>query len=849
MTKKRRLSMICLSLLTAAIMVPSTLLAEGNQGTASTPNKSVTTAQAPVYQNVSVHDPSIVKDGDSYYVFGSHIEAAKSKDLISWTRFTNGYTTPGNTLYGDLSANLSESFAWAGRNDSDSKGGYAVWAPDVFWNKDYLHPDGSKGAYMMYYSASSTYIRSAIGFAVSKQIEGPYTYGGTVVYSGFTRDDAKDKDSVINKKWTNTNISKLIRSGTFSNPRPEWFNADGSYANLTYPNAIDANLFYDSKGKLHMVYGSWSGGIFELEVNPRTGMPIYPGQDGITEDGRLIDRYFGTKIAGGYGKSGEGPYVVYNKETGYYYLYVTYGWLGADGGYNMRVFRSKQPEGPYVDSLGQNAVLPGNIDNAPYGNKLIGNYLFDRKVGDPGTGSGVGYVSPGHNSVYQDTASGRAYLVFHSRFPQTGEMHELRVHQIFMNEQGWPLIAPYHYGGESLSKADRQDVIGDYKLINHGRSNSADIQHASSITLNKNNTVTGAVQGTWKRTGQYQASLTLSGVTYEGVFLRQWDPVSQQRVMTFTALSKDGTAIWGSKLPNEDDREVVADVVQDLTLGDTSQVVANLSLPTEGSRQTTISWTTSNADVVTTAGEIHRPASGSGNKSVVLTAIITKGKVTATKRFDITVLPYSDAKLTARYSFENDLKDGTGSYAAGTITGSKLDQTGGKITYTDGHQGKAASFDGASGIRLPDGLISSSSYSVSLWVKPEQLSLYTTTFFGAKDSTNWVSVVPMGPASNQTMVWSGSETWYDAAAGPAIQAGEWTQLAFSVDRGTLTVYVNGVAKFTGSHFKDLFTGPGGTFSLGVNWWDPPFQGLIDELTLYEGALTPQQAADLAKTSP
>lgn len=57
---------------------------------------------------VSVHDPSIVKEDDTYYVFGSHIEAAKSTDLQNWTTFTNGYTTPGNVIFGDLSDNLEE---------------------------------------------------------------------------------------------------------------------------------------------------------------------------------------------------------------------------------------------------------------------------------------------------------------------------------------------------------------------------------------------------------------------------------------------------------------------------------------------------------------------------------------------------------------------------------------------------------------------------------------------------------------------------------------------------------------------------------------------------------------------
>jgi len=76
----------------------------------------------------SVHDPSIFREVDEngnvmYYVFGTHITTAKSENLVDWTVFTNGYQRQNNTHYGDLSANLSESFAWAGENDSDCKNG------------------------------------------------------------------------------------------------------------------------------------------------------------------------------------------------------------------------------------------------------------------------------------------------------------------------------------------------------------------------------------------------------------------------------------------------------------------------------------------------------------------------------------------------------------------------------------------------------------------------------------------------------------------------------------------------------------------------------------------------------
>ncbi|OAS86937.1 LamG-like jellyroll fold domain-containing protein [Metabacillus litoralis] len=836
------------------VMIPSIVLGLGtekqvNQASENS-NKPNTDYQgeAPVFKNVSVHDPSIIKDGDTYYVFGSHIEAAKSKDLKSWTSFANGYTTPGNVIYGDLSKNLAGSFAWAGENDSDSKGGYAVWAPDVFWNKDYVNEDGTKGAYMTYYSASSTYIRSAIGYAVSKNIEGPYKDVDTIVYSGFTKNEEYDANSKVNKKWTNTNINKLIENGTLTGPRSDWFNSNGSYANSNFPNAIDANLFYDEDGKLWMTYGSWSGGIFMLEIDKTTGQAIYPGEDGATDDGRLVDRYFGTKIAGGYGKSGEGPYIVYDKNTGYYYLYVTYGWLGADGGYNMRLFRSTSPDGPYVDAEGKNAVLPGNVDHSPYGMKLMGNFLFERKVGDPGTGIGYGYLSPGHNSVYYDSETGQQFLVFHTRFPETGEMHELRIHQMFMNKDGWPVVAPYRYAGETNDKVNRQDLIGEYKFINQGKDTSANIHKSVFIRLNKDNTVTGDVEGTWKKTSHNQAEITVDGDTYDGVFVRQWDPTSERYVMTFTAVSKEGVSIWGSKVLNKTDVEIVEDVLKDLSLGDTENVISNLTLPTEGTRHTEISWETSDSSVVTESGVINRPEVNSKSVTASLTATITKGDITKTKSFEITVLPYKEAGLVAQYSFEDGLNELTGNFETGTVTGNRIDNQGGTITYANGKTGKAAVFNGESGIRLPNGLISSNTYSVSLWLKPEQLTMYTTTFFGAKDSNNWLSLVPNGPANGSTMVWSGSSTWYDAAAGMKINNDEWSHLAFTVDNGTINVYVNGVQKFTGTNFPNIFTSTDSSFGLGVNYWDTPFKGLMDELRIYEGALTPSQVSNLAEAN-
>lgn len=68
------------------------------------------------------------------------------------------------------------------------------------------------------------------------------------------------------------------------------------------------------------------------------------------------DPYFGKKIAGGYYVSGEASYI--QKVGKFYYLFMSYGGLTAAGGYQIRVFRSEKPDGPYKDCLTSTNVMP-----------------------------------------------------------------------------------------------------------------------------------------------------------------------------------------------------------------------------------------------------------------------------------------------------------------------------------------------------------------------------------------------------------------------------------------------------------------------------------------------------------
>ena len=179
-------------------------------------------------------------------------------------------------------------------------------------------------------------------------------------------------------------------------------------------------------------------------------------------DGITVDPYFGKKIAGGYYASGEASYIEYI--SGYYYLFVTNGGLAAggnandynNGGYQMRVFRSQNPNGPYIDSQSQTALYPRYLlnfgPNENDGNRGVNIFGAYTNWGNQAKGN-YGERSQGHNSIIA-AEDGRTYLVYHTRFQNMGEGHQVRVHQVFQNQNGWLVAAPFEYTGETVTSAD-----------------------------------------------------------------------------------------------------------------------------------------------------------------------------------------------------------------------------------------------------------------------------------------------------------------------------------------------------------------------------------------------------------
>ena len=538
------------------------------------------TAAAYSLSRVSVHDPSVVYDPASkyYYIFGSHRAVAKSADLMQWVEVKKGkldnndligvpwktatsdndysknaFTTPQVTKVKkggvEVSLPVFDAQAWSKRGNSSYNISGNLWAPDVIWN-----PVMNK--WCMYMSVNGDGWFSSIVLLTADDIEGPYQYQAPVVISGFKSGTS----------YKDTDLELVIGS---QSSLPDRYNVGSRWGNR-WPNNIDPCVFYDEEGKLWMTYGSWSGGIWMLELDENTGLRDYDVEYTLTGsgDGITQDPYFGKKIAGGYYVSGEASYIEYI--GGYYFLFVTYGGLAAggdandynNGGYQMRVFRSEKPDGPYVDSNNVNAVYNSyqlNFGPKAASNRGVNIFGAYTSWGNVAKGN-YGERSQGHNSIIA-AEDGRTYLVYHTRFQNWGESHQVRVHQVFQNKDGWLVAAPFEYTGEEVKRADiastqqvnTDQIPGTYKLLFHKYKLDHTAKEAAEpveVTLTADRKITGDVTGTWAITaGTSYMNMVIGGVAYRGVLVEQTLESKDTKTIAFSGLAykangTDGVTVW-----------------------------------------------------------------------------------------------------------------------------------------------------------------------------------------------------------------------------------------------------------------------------------------------------------------
>lgn len=333
----------------------------------------------------NVHDPSCLKIGDYYYmystdaIFGQRLRAPGYIQMRRSADLVNweflGWAFPEIPY---------DAYEWVKRK-AGGVGAGNIWAPYIT-----IAPDGK---FRLYYCVSAFGLNTSyIGLAESDSPVGPWTQKGCVV-----RTEKKSR-----------------------------------------MNAIDPSVVTDKDGRVWMHYGSYFGGLFCVELDPATGLPLQPG-----DRGHLVARRANPKR-----DNLEAPEIVYSPEQDYYYLFQSYDPLMTT--YNVRVGRSRKAEGPFTDFNG--VQISDTTDNFPI---LTAPYRFD---GHPG------WVGTAHCSVFKDN-DGHFYMAHQGRLASNSEMMDLHVRRLFFTPDGWPVVSPERYAGVEQRQITANEIKGKWEII------------------------------------------------------------------------------------------------------------------------------------------------------------------------------------------------------------------------------------------------------------------------------------------------------------------------------------------------------------------------------------------------
>lgn len=425
----------------------------------------------------NVHDPSVMKADDGYYYMyqtdasygnaheaGGHFHCRRSQNLVDWEY---------------LGGTMQEAPAWVKEklNTLRAEEGlapienpnYGYWAPVVRKIRNDL--------YRMYYC-----------IVVNDNIDGENSWGerafiGLMETADPASNQWEDKGYVICS-------SSDKGMNDYGRPSASDWNAYFKY------NAIDPTLVITSDNRHWLTYGSWHSGFATIELNPETGKTM----NELPSPWAIQDNSYGALVAtrgdsNNRWQASEGPDVVYR--DGYYYMFIAYGQL--EVAYNTRVVRSVNPEGPYVDMLGNSATSGQDMYpevTAPY--KFAGS---------------EGWVGISHCGIFDD-GNGNWFYASQGRFPVNvgGNQYSNaimmgHIRSIRWTEDGWPVVMPERYGAVPKVAITQSELVGEWELIqfkptpeNSTLNDNAEQYGSVVITLQEEGTVVSDAWGestTW----------------------------------------------------------------------------------------------------------------------------------------------------------------------------------------------------------------------------------------------------------------------------------------------------------------------------------------------------------------
>ena len=203
----------------------------------------------------------------------------------------------------------------------------------------------------------------------------------------------------------------------------------------------------------------------------------------------------------------------------------------------------------------------------------------------------------------------------------------------------------------------------------------------------------------------------------------------------------------------------------------------------------------------------------------------------------------------ASYDFNGNLGEGD---TAGKAVVKGLGDYSGDVVYEAGlAEGDKAVRLGSYGIKLaPTNL--GTDYTVSVWLKPDgNLAGNQSVFFlGYHNPEKWVGVAGSDKAGI-VKIWTHDNSAYKwvTVREAALPGGEWTLMTLTQSGEDLTVYRNGQVVGEGSvKAAEALNGENQSIWIGVTNWDTPFAGLVDDVKVYDTALSAEQVASMYPTA-
>lgn len=231
--------------------------------------------------------------------------------------------------------------------------------------------------------------------------------------------------------------------------------------------------------------------------------------------------------------------------------------------------------------------------------------------------------------------------------------------------------------------------------------------------------------------------------------------------------------------------------------------------------------------------------------AIITTSVFTGDFVTA----NAATVGESMPAPVATYTFDGTLssKEGTTAKAYARAYGAYS----GDITYVAGRNAAITSDTedkavqlGSYGLELAEKNIGSE-YTVSCWVKPDGTLLENMPILalGYHTPEYWTAVAGQTKGTNICKVWTNdainSKFKWQTLASMTVPSGEWSMITLSQSADTLSMYLNGNLIGTATA-PDIMNAEKAAIDLGVNNWDTPFAGQVDDVYVYNESLTATQ---------